>query len=115
MKFIFCETALRIKGRKIDCLMFETNHDRALKEECQKLGYTVFELRHSSEDWGFPCNIEDRVIVDFWGYMAVGNPDDAQFLSEWIAKDSYIGVTADMFSGWPFRASDELPKPSPAK
>ncbi|MCI8868784.1 MAG: hypothetical protein HFE61_11825, partial [Anaerotignum sp.] len=59
MKTDFCRAVLHTKSREIDCLLFETRHDRNLKEECQRLGYAVFELRHSSEDWGTPCCIEN--------------------------------------------------------
>ena len=112
MKTDFCRSVLHTKSREIDCLLFETRHDRNLKEECQRLGYAVFELRHSSEDWGTPCCIENRVIVDFWGYMAVGNQDDAQFLSEWIAEDGYIGINSSMFSNRIYGGEQELPTPA---
>ena len=112
MKYDFCGAVLHTKSREIDCLLFETNHDRNLKEECQRLGYAVFELRHSSEDWSVPCCIENNVVVDFWGYMAVGNQDDAQFLSEWIAEDGYIGINSSMFSNRIYGGEQELPTPA---
>ncbi len=114
MKYDFCGAVLHTKSREIDCLLFETNHDRKWKDDCNRLGYTVFELRHSSEDWSVPCCIENKVVVDFWGYMAVGNQDDAQFLSEWIAEDGYIGTSSSMFSGFPFCGNQEIPMLSPA-
>lgn len=115
MKYDFCGAVLHTKSREIDCLLFETNHDRKWKEECRQLGYTVFELRHSSEDWSVPCCIENKVVVDFWGYMAVGNQDDAQFLSEWIAKDGYININIhsnSMFSNLTLYGEQELPTPA---
>ena len=112
MKTDFCRSVLHTKSREIDCLLFETRHDRNLKEECQRLGYAVFELRHSSEDWSVPCCIENNVVVDFWGYMAVGNQDDAQFLSEWIAEDGYIGINSSMFSNRIYGGEQELPTPA---
>lgn len=109
MKYDFCGAVLHTKSREIDCLLFETRHDRKWKEDCKRLGYAVFELRHSSEDWSVPCCIENKVVVDFWGYMAVGNQDDAQFLSEWIAEDGYIGVNSSMFSGGIYGGEQEIP------
>ena len=115
MKYDFCGAVLHTKSREIDCLLFETNHDRKWKEECRQLGYTVFELRHSSEDWSVPCCIENKVVVDFWGYMAVGNQDDAQFLSKWLAKDGYININIhsnSMFSNLTLYGEQELPTPA---
>ncbi len=112
MKYDFCGAVLHTKSREIDCLLFETNHDRKWKDDCNRLGYTVFELRHSSEDWSVPCCIENNVVVDFWGYMAVGNQDDAQFLSEWIAEDGYIGINSSMFSNRIYGGEQELPTPA---
>ena len=112
MKYDFCGAVLHTKSREIDCLLFETNHDRKWKDDCNRLGYTVFELRHSSEDWSVPCCIENNVVVDFWGYMAVGNQDDAQFMSEWIAEDGYIGINSSMFSNGIYGGEQELPTPA---
>lgn len=112
MKYDFCGAVLHTKNREINCLLFETEHDRNWEDDCKRLGYTVFELRQCCEDWLVLCSVETRVIVDFWGYMAIGNQDDAQFLSEWIAKDGYIDINSNMFSNLTLCGEQELPTPA---
>ena len=71
MKLDFYKTTLLVDGRKIDSLFFETAHSKALKEELQGLGYTVFEVRDDGGEWCCPCTLEDKVVVDFWATKMV--------------------------------------------
>ena len=98
-------SCIRKAGKSTACFLKRTTTGNG------KMTVTVW---HSSEDWSVPCCIENNVVVDFWGYMAVGNQDDAQFLSEWIAEDGYIGINSSMFSGFPFCGNQEIPMLSPA-
>ena len=111
MKHDFYRTTLLIDGRKIDSLFFETAHDKALKEELEKLGYTVFEIRDDGGEWCSPCTLEEKVLVDFWGYAAVGNEDGARFLSEWIMKEEFFALEDCVLSGWEPSEHCEIPIP----
>ncbi|GEM_PF-5093380 len=100
MKLDFYKTTLLVDGRKIDSLFFETAHSKALKEELQGLGYTVFEVRDDGGEWCCPCTLEDKVVVDFWGYAAVGDENGACFLSEWIASEEFFALEDCELLGW---------------
>ena len=93
------------KGKKALYLLAES------EEELEKLGYTVFEIRDDGGEWCSPCTLEEKVLVDFWGYAAVGNEDGARFLSEWIMKEEFFALEDCALSGWEPSEHCEIPIP----
>lgn len=72
MKSYDCYNAnILLKDKEIQCIAFETRHNKYLKQKLCELGYTMFDVRHSDNDFSKPVSLEKNVTVNFWGYLAV--------------------------------------------
>lgn len=90
----FYTTKLKIKGLEAPCLLLESRHDKSLKQECLDLGYTVFEIRHPDDNWADPRTIEETVLVNFWGYIALKDERVIELLNKKLAKDNFFQVNS---------------------
>lgn len=55
--------AVRVKG--IECEFFDIRIDRNSIPE----GKFFYEVRHADEDWGFPCQVKEGILVNFYGTL----------------------------------------------
>ena len=54
---------VRVKG--IECEFYDVRIDRETVPE----GKYIYEVRHTDEDWGEPCQIEAEILVNFFGTL----------------------------------------------
>lgn len=52
-----------VKG--IECEFFDIRIDRNSIPE----GKFFYEVRHADEDWGFPCQVKEGILVNFYGTL----------------------------------------------
>ena len=52
-----------VKG--IECEFFDIRIDRKSVPE----GKFFYEVRHADEDWGFPCQVKEGILVNFYGTL----------------------------------------------
>ena len=52
--------AVSVKG--IECEFFDIRIDRNSIPE----GKFFYEVRHADEDWGFPCQVKEGILVNFY-------------------------------------------------
>ena len=59
---------VEVLGR--ECLFNDLRFDENTVPE----GYFMYEVRHSDEDWGEPCEIASRILVNFYGTLLTKEP-----------------------------------------
>jgi hypothetical protein len=45
-----------------------------IRQEDRQEGLYYYDIRHSDEDWGYPCTVEPYVLVNHFGTMVTTEP-----------------------------------------
>lgn len=82
----------------VECLFNDLRIDRNSVPE----GYLMYEVRHSDEDWGEPCEIALGILVNFFGTLLVKEPYELEYspltkngyldfeTKDWVYLDEYV-------------------------
>ena len=110
MNYDFFRTEIKVNDKISDCLLFSTRHNNELKKKYRELGYTVFDIRHSDEDFDEPISIENAVVVNFWGYIAIRDKEVIQAIDKIIKENGFFEIYEDMFRSEIFAEAYEIPE-----
>ena len=69
-----------------ECLFSDLRIDRETIPE----GYTMYEVRHSDEDWGEPVEIAIGIMVNFYGTLLTKEPFDLE--PSTVTNNSYLWI-----------------------
>ena len=78
----------KVKVLNKECLF----NDLRITRDSIPEGYTMYEVRHSDDDWGEPCEIDFGILVNFFGTLLTKEP-----FEELLETDVYIEESTDWF------------------
>ena len=76
-----------------ECLFNDMRFDRNTVPE----GYYMYEVRHSDEDWGEPCEIALGILVNFYGTLLSKEPFELERSSTLNNAYGYIDYETDWY------------------
>lgn len=68
-------------GARITCLITEYRIDRSQDTE----GKTLYDIRHSDDDWCDPATVEESVVVNWYGTILLNEPIE-------LGPDKYLEI-----------------------
>ena len=75
---------VEVKGKP--CLF----SDLRIKRDTIPEGYFMYEVRHSDEDWGEPCEIALGILVNFYGTLLTKEPFD--LVPSTVTTNAYMEI-----------------------
>lgn len=87
------ETWEKVEVLGKECLFNDLRIDRSTVPE----GYIMYEVRHSDEDWGEPCEIALGVLINFYGTLLTKEPFDLEPNSNNTNSYLYIDWDTDWY------------------